>query len=79
MPTAALILALLGLFSCWLPIFGWAGVASGLIGGVLGLMATFRPNPAGRAVAGLVLGLLALILGLSVQIPVAVALSSAAP
>jgi len=74
MPTAALILALLGLAGCWVPIFGWAGVAAGLLGGLLGLAAIVRPNPAGRAVAGLVLGLLALGLGLAVQISVALAL-----
>ena len=79
MPTAALILALLGLFSCWVPIFGWAGVASGLVGSVLGLMTTFQPNRTGRAVAGLAIGVLALILGLAVQIPIAAALSSASP
>jgi len=79
MSRTATVLALIGLGTCWIPIFGWVGVLLGLVGGLLGLLALLRPNPQGWAMVGLVLGLLTLALGLAVQIPVLIALNQIGP
>ena len=79
MARVALGLGIAALALCWIPIFGWLGVVLGLAAAALGLSATLRPLRRGAAVAGLILGLIALLLGLLVQVPVTIALVTDSP
>jgi hypothetical protein len=67
MGVAALVLGLLGVMICWFPLIGWAGIAIALLAFVVGVVA-IKKGIKGLGIAGLLLGLIGILWGLSVQV-----------
>ncbi|NOZ86660.1 MAG: hypothetical protein GXP49_10390 [Deltaproteobacteria bacterium] len=74
MALASTILGVLALFSCWIPVFGWFGVAAGFIGLCMGISSIMDPWHRQMALFGLVSCLIAIITGLVLQIPLLLAM-----
>jgi hypothetical protein len=67
MGVAALILGLVGVMICWFPLIGWAGIVVALLAFGVGIVA-IKKGVKGLGIAGLLLGLIGILWGLSVQI-----------
>lgn len=68
MPVAALVLAILGIITCWIPYVGFLGVALGLVALVLGIISMKSASGnKGLGIVGVVVGALALLVGGIVQ------------
>lgn len=79
MHVAALILGILGLILCWIPVVGWLGVLLALVSLILGIVLLVKRDDSKKTfgIVGLVLGGIAFIGGLIIQIVVALAASAA--
>jgi hypothetical protein len=71
MHVAALVLGILGLIISWIPFIGWLGVLFALVAVVLGIVMLIKKEEGKKVfgIIGLVLGGIALIIGLVIQIP----------
>jgi hypothetical protein len=71
MHVAALVLGILGLIISWIPFVGWLGVLFALVAVVLGIVMLIKKEEGKKVfgIIGLVLGGIALIIGLVIQIP----------
>jgi len=67
MGVAALVLGLVGVMVCWFPLIGWGGIALALLAFAVGVVA-IKKGVKGLGIAGLLLGLIGVLWGLSVQI-----------
>lgn len=67
MGVTALVLGLLGIAVCWFPLLGWGGVALGALAFVVGVVA-IKKGIKGLGIAGLLLGLIGIVWGISVQL-----------
>ena len=67
MGVAALVLGLLGVLVCWFPLLGWGGVGLGALAFVVGVVA-IKKGVKGLGIAGLLLGLIGILWGVSVQL-----------
>lgn len=78
MHVAALILGILGLILCWWPFVGWLGVLLALVAVILGIVLLIKKDTGNKTfgVVGLVLGGIALIGGLIVQVVLGLLLSA---
>jgi hypothetical protein len=74
MHVAALILGILGLILCWIPLVGWLGVLLALVALILGIALLVKKDDKnkGFGVVGLVIGGIAFLGGLIIQIMVLV-------
>lgn len=79
MHVAALILGILGLILCWIPFVGWLGVLLALVSLILGIVLLVKKDDSKKTfgIVGLVLGGIAFIGGLIIQIVVGLATSAA--
>lgn len=77
--TAALVLGIIGVVLCWIPVTGWAlGILAIIFGGVgMGRAKSGEATNKSAAVAGLILGAVALAIWVIVLVYVIVALGSA--
>jgi hypothetical protein len=71
MHIAALILGILGLILCWIPFVGWLGILLAVVALILSIVLLIKKDTGNKTfgVVGLVLGGIALIIGLVIQIP----------
>jgi hypothetical protein len=71
MHVAALVLGILGLIISWIPFVGWLGVLFALVAVTLGIVMLIKKEEGKKVfgIIGLVLGGIALIIGLVIQIP----------
>jgi hypothetical protein len=79
MHVAALVLGIIGLVISWIPFVGWLGVLMALVAVILGIVLLIKKAEGGKVfgIIGLVLGGIALIIGLVIQIPVLLATGEA--
>jgi len=78
MHVAALILGILGLILCWWPVVGWLGVLFALVALILGIVLLVKKDDSKKTfgVVGLVLGGIAFLGGLIIQVVIGLLLST---
>jgi hypothetical protein len=67
MGVAALVLGLIGVAVCWFPLIGWGGIGIAALAFLVGAVA-IKKGIKGLGIAGLLLGLIGILWGLSVQL-----------